>query len=217
MTYNEKKSLYESIMKEVAKTVKHKINEVDNSMLYESSYQDLTDLIDSASIRNGIDNLLAENNSKFLYILADASSSIKLQVYELLLPIIKHTIGYNYKAKLSPFTSKLAPAIDIDNSEEEISNHIYKFSGGTEIVDVLKEAATKTKAPIVMITDSLKYEDLSSIDKSIFNRTFFIVLEDYEESARNLQKNGCSPKHITMARYNISKLKSIISNGGSLI
>lgn len=31
MTYNEKKSLYESIMKEVAKTVKHKINEVDNS------------------------------------------------------------------------------------------------------------------------------------------------------------------------------------------
>ena len=86
MTYNEKKSLYESIMKEVAKTVKHKINEVDNSMLYESSYQDLTDLIDSASIRNGIDNLLAENNSKFLYILADASGSIKLQVYELLLP-----------------------------------------------------------------------------------------------------------------------------------
>ena len=57
--------------------------------------KDLTDLIDSASIRNGIDNLLAENNSKFLYILADASGSIKLQVYELLLPIIKHTIGYN--------------------------------------------------------------------------------------------------------------------------
>jgi len=27
MTYNEKKSLYESIMKEVAKTVKRKINE----------------------------------------------------------------------------------------------------------------------------------------------------------------------------------------------
>ena len=32
MTYNEKKSLYESIMKEVAKTVKQKINESDLSL-----------------------------------------------------------------------------------------------------------------------------------------------------------------------------------------
>jgi hypothetical protein len=31
MTYNEKKSLYESIMKDVAKTVKKKINEDDTS------------------------------------------------------------------------------------------------------------------------------------------------------------------------------------------
>ena len=32
MTYNEKKSLYESIMKDVAKTVKQKINESDLSL-----------------------------------------------------------------------------------------------------------------------------------------------------------------------------------------
>ena len=31
MTYNEKKSLYESIMKDVAKTVKNKLNEDDTS------------------------------------------------------------------------------------------------------------------------------------------------------------------------------------------
>ena len=31
MTYNEKKSLYESIMKEIAKTVKHQINEADEN------------------------------------------------------------------------------------------------------------------------------------------------------------------------------------------
>jgi len=212
-----KRNLYESIMMEAAKTVKRMINEADNNVLNENRISSLTDLIESATIKNGIYDLLAENNSRFLYILADASGSMHLDIYELLIPIIKHIIGNNYKAKLSPFAAKLAPAIDINCNETEILNHIFKISGGTEIANVLKEASIKTKAPIMIITDSLKYEDLSNIDKNIFNRTFFVVLEDYEDSAKNLQKLGCPPRHIAMARYNISKLKSIISNNGSLI
>ena len=39
MTYNEKKSLYESIMKEVAKTVKRKINETVDSDLRQMSQE----------------------------------------------------------------------------------------------------------------------------------------------------------------------------------
>ena len=35
MTYNEKKSLYESIMKDISKTVKQKLNEYENLPTYD--------------------------------------------------------------------------------------------------------------------------------------------------------------------------------------
>ena len=42
MTYNEKKSLYESIMKDVAKTVKRKINEMSNGLRAINNIEDIT-------------------------------------------------------------------------------------------------------------------------------------------------------------------------------
>ena len=212
MLEKDKKEIYNRIMENISKQVKGMLNESSNFSQY-----NMTDLVESAPIKMGIQNLLAENNSSNLYVLVDASGSMRLSVYELLIPIIQEALGNHYNAKLSPFSAELGPVIDIKRSEEEILNHISKIGGGTEIAKVLKEAAAKTKAPIMMITDSLKYENLAGIDKSIFNRTFFVVLEDYEDSARTLQKFGCPSRHITMARYSISKLKSIISNGGSLI
>ncbi len=53
MTYNEKKSLYESIMKDIAKTVKYKINEVsagklndDYSIFYNTFMEYANSLVD---------------------------------------------------------------------------------------------------------------------------------------------------------------------------
>ena len=50
MTYNEKKLLYESIMKEVAKTVKRQINEIDMNTIDNAIYESLSD--DKITISN---------------------------------------------------------------------------------------------------------------------------------------------------------------------
>ena len=54
MTYKEKKSLYESIMKEVAKTVKRNINEEDSSSSAKNRYEQIVELFKKLDQKYGL-------------------------------------------------------------------------------------------------------------------------------------------------------------------
>ena len=64
MTYNEKKSLYESIMKDVAKTVKRKLNEstVTNDYITEQYVDEENDINVKFSIKS-----ISKEESMFFY------------------------------------------------------------------------------------------------------------------------------------------------------
>ena len=66
MTYNEKKSLYESIMKDIAKTVKRKINEAGVASLADSIHGLIVDTKNDIKVEFDVKSTSKEN-SMFYY------------------------------------------------------------------------------------------------------------------------------------------------------
>ena len=139
MTYNEKKSLYESIMRDIAKTVKRQINESDDSEL--STNERTFFIINSDNEKDRASFSIRYNSINKLYlicyIIRNASS---INVNDSFFKIKSNSADFEknfkefVKTKIYNFSDDVAEKID------ELIENVYRkcFSGKTKSSDVAK-------------------------------------------------------------------------------
>ena len=136
MTYNEKKSLYESIMKDVAKTVKRKINEdflPGDSDFYEKTeeeeHQDLIELIDY-NIRRIKEHLSDIGNVKKDHFDIVEKSFKKLSMINSLCIIVDNDYSYDELRRMDFMinAAKHAAKLD-DNKFQNLVKYLSSITG----------------------------------------------------------------------------------------
>ena len=171
MTYNEKKSLYENIMKEVAKTVKKRINE--------SFYVPLS-ISDNGEIR--FEQLLLKketlkmlkNSKTFIY-----TSNSQLQLAALGVLLLNNKFKIFHRSLLNIF--KTVPYESLMNSESNKLDEydlviLYDYHRMDDEQRAFFYKLIKTTTPVIVLSGS-KYDNIEDIDREKIDSVYKLRLD----------------------------------------
>ena len=170
MTYNEKKSLYESIMKNIAKTIKRQINEAEVTNLNSSSKPTITSFAEDND--DSFNSLESKLDSVSLLFKNNKPKERACLAIENAFQVNKD--NFNENEFNSIFTldlgNKSIDLIESDRINTSVKKVIYKFYND---YDFIKHIVEDTKKVIKYYIDNDKTQSIKSLSKQASYEKFY--------------------------------------------